>query len=120
MQGESYRVAVGELARRLSRLDGIRVSIAAPIAARHETESADRATVAVWVLSVVGSSRTSVSASFSSVRLRLVRTGRGWLVDQVLSEVPGPVPSAAQGAAGLPSPPLTAAPEIATLELLHR
>jgi hypothetical protein len=120
VQTPGFRAAVEELRRRMDGEAGPRVALAAPLAGRVESTAGGRAAVAVWVLSVAGSPDTAVSAGFSTVRLRLAREGGRWLVDEVSSEVPGPVPAATRGAAGTVTPSAEAATEIAASAPLFR
>lgn len=111
-RGGTYRLAGVELQNRAEGLGGRIAVRTLPLGFRVEDLSSGEVRVAVWGLSVFGTSRSSVTGGFTTTRLSLIYDGR-WLVDEISSEIPGPTPAMTDEAAGVPTPADAAVPVIA-------
>ncbi len=114
-RADAYRLAGAELVNRAETLGGRPAVRTLPLGFRVEGIEPGAARVAVWSLSVFGTSRSTLTGGFTTTRLRLSYAGR-WLVDEVASELPGPAPAMTGEAAGVPTPAEAAVPVITGFE----
>lgn len=94
--GTRYAEGLRDLGGRLSARGGDPVVRTAALGYRLEAYSPRRASVAVWKVSIVGTSASGVSVAFDTSRVILDWTPRGWRASGLVPDVAGPTPGVAR------------------------
>ena len=94
--GTRYAEGLRNLASHLRAETGDTLVRTAALGYRVEAYSPRLASVAVWKVSLIGTTTSGITAAFDTSRITLVWTPRGWRASGLVADVPGPTPQFSQ------------------------